>query len=152
MCWYSAEHVKTLQAEAGQRITTRKMYGSTNWMVRECDVAERRPTPVCLLDGTEVLLRPNEDEQKQLKIEPDARAIFRMRSRPKRDVLVLMDDRELPINSLPSGLTLDILMIPGSEQLSKVLEARAANSRSEQMEVFEEPEPEPILARFWRLF
>jgi hypothetical protein len=152
MCWYSAEHVKTLQAEAGQRIATRKMYGSTNWMVRECDVAERRPTPVCLLDGTEVLVRPNEDEQKQLKIEADTRAIFRMRSHPKRDVLVLPDDRELPINSLPAGLVLDVLMVPGSEQLSKVLETKALKSRSERVEVSEEPEAEPVLARFWRLF
>lgn len=121
MCWYSAEHTKVLQGEAGQRIVTRRMYGSTNWIVRESDAAQARPAPVCLLDGTKVLMRPGNDEQAGLNLPPDVHAVFRMLTHPKRDVMVLTDGRELTINSLPTGLVMDILAVPGSEDLSTVL-------------------------------
>ena len=147
MCWYSAEHMNVLQAEAGQRLVTRRMHGSTNWMVRECDAAAKKlPAPVCLLDGTDVLLRPTENEQAALNVSDEPRAVFRMLTDPKRDVLVLPDGRELAINSLPAGLALDILVVPGSEKLSAVLETKH--------EAADEPRAasEPVLTRLRRLF
>jgi hypothetical protein len=103
------------------------MYGSTNWIVRESDAAQPRPAPVCLLDGTNVLMRPTNEEQIRLNLPPDVHAVFRMLAQPKRDVMVLADGRELTINSLPTGLVMDILVVPGSEKLSTMLEERGAD-------------------------
>lgn len=122
MCWYSAEHTKVLEGEVGQRIVTRRMYGSTNWIVRESDAAQPRPAPVCLRDGTCVLMRPTNEEQARLNLPTDVHAVFRMLTHPKRDVMVLPDGRELTVNSLPTGLVMDILVVPGSEELSTMLE------------------------------
>jgi hypothetical protein len=152
MCWYSAEHAKILQAEAGQRVVMRKMHGSTNWMVRECDAGARSPSAVCLLDGTNVLLRPSEDEQVSLNVPPDTNAVFRMLTRPKRDVLVLSDGRELAIDGLPAGLLIDVLVVPGSEKLSKVLEAEPVQPTNLQAAIptETEAEPEPVFNRLRR--
>lgn len=152
MCWYSAEHSKVLQAEAGQRIVTRRMHGSTNWLVRESDATTAQPCAVCLLDGTDVLLRPSEEEQARLKLPPEPQAVFRMLTRPKRDVLVFADGQEVAIDSLPSGMIIDVLGIPGSEKLSSVLETQVSNISTLAQDPSDETEAEPVLGRLRRFF
>jgi hypothetical protein len=146
MCWYSAEHVgqELLQAESGQRLCVRKMHwGDTRWVVRENDLQQKRPAPVCLLDGTRVVFRPTETEQASLQVGPDPEAVFRMLPRPKRDVFEFEGGRQIEVNQLPSGLLLDVLVVPGKEELSRLVTGAAKPER--------EPEPVPeersVLAR-----
>lgn len=121
MCWYSATHAeKILQAEAGQRLGIRKVHGCS-WAVRESDLHNARPTPVCLLDQTRVLIRYSEVQQVTLQTAPEVEAVFRMLNKPKRDVFVFNDGREVSLDSLPPNLMFDILEIPGKEELSAVL-------------------------------
>jgi hypothetical protein len=122
MCWYSAEHAEQmLEAEAGQRLVIRKVYGSS-WAVSESDMQKARPTPVCLVDRTRVLFRFSGDEQPNLSSAPETEAVFRMLRNPKRDVFQFSDGREVDVNSLPTNLVFDVLEIPGKEQLSPLLE------------------------------
>jgi len=44
-----------------------------------------------------------------------------MLKRPKRDVFEFFDGRKITLGDLPAGLIFDVLVIPGSEQLSTVL-------------------------------
>jgi hypothetical protein len=121
MCWYSATHAeKILQAEAGQRLGIRKVHGCS-WAVRESDLHNARPTPVCMLDQTRVLIRYSEVQQVTLHTAPEAEVVFRMLTKPKRDVFVFDDGREVSLDSLPSNLIFDILEVPGKEDLSAVL-------------------------------
>jgi len=121
MCWYSATHAdKILQAEAGQRLGIRKVHGCS-WAVRESDLHYARPTPVCMLDQTRVLIRYSEVQQVTLHTAPEAEVVFRMLTKPKRDVFVFDDGREVSLDSLPSNLIFDILEVPGKEDLSAVL-------------------------------
>jgi hypothetical protein len=140
MCWYSAEHVgqETLQAEIGQRLCVRKMHWDvTRWVVRESDLETKRPSPVCLLDGTRVVFRTTEAEQALLQLPPEPLAVFRMLQRPRRDVFEFAGGRTLEMNQLPPGLIMDVLVIPGKEELSTLV----------TMESAPEPEPEPVEAR-----
>jgi hypothetical protein len=124
MCWYSAEHVgqALLQAEVGQRLCIRQMHwGDTRWVVREGDLQQKRPAPVCLRDGTQVMFRPSEAHQATLAVGPEPEAVFRMLSYPKRDVFELEGGRQIAVNQLPSGLVMDVLVVPGQEQLSTLL-------------------------------
>jgi hypothetical protein len=124
MCWYSAEHVgqEPLQAEAGQRLCIRQMHwGDTRWIVRENDLKEKRPAPVCLLDGTRIMFRPAEAEQVSLQVGPEPEAVFRMLSYPKRDVFEFEGGRQVAVNQLPNGLLLDVLVVPGKEELSTLV-------------------------------
>lgn len=133
MCWYSAEHAgHRLDAEAGQRLVTRKVHGST-WAVQEADLENLQPTPVCLVDQTKVLFRFSEDEQAGLAAPLECKAVFRMLTKPKRDVFQLSDGRELAVNSLPARLVFDILEIPGEEERSALLK--------DDSEERDEPEP-----------
>lgn len=121
MCWYSATHAdKILQADAGQRLGIRKVHGCS-WAVRESDLHNARPTPVCMLDQTRVLIRYSEVQQVTLHTAPEAEVVFRMLTKPKRDVFVFDDGREVSLDSLPSNLIFDILEVPGKEDLSAVL-------------------------------
>jgi hypothetical protein len=148
MCWYSADHAeKILQAEAGQRLVIRKVHGSS-WAVRESDLHQLRATPVCLLDRTRVLFRFSEIEQTSLPAQAETEAVFRMLTKPKRDVFQLSDGRELDVNSLPTNSTFDVLEIPGKEQLSAVLKTERA-----QREVLATAEKrESLLERVLQLF
>jgi hypothetical protein len=137
MCWYSAEHVgqALLQAEVGQRLCIRKMHwGDTRWVVRESDLQQNRPAPVCLLDGTQVVFRPTEAEQVSLQASPEPEAVFRMLAHPKRDVFEFTGGRQIEVNRLPSGLILDVLVVPGQEPLSTLVTRGSAP----------EQEPEPV--------
>ena len=140
MCWYSAEHAgKIAEAEVGQRLVLRKVHGCT-WAVKETDVQSFRPTPVCLLDRTRVLFRSAEPEQGQpAPVVADTEAVFRMMTKPKRDVFQFSDGREIDSNALPANLVFDVLEIPGKEEFSSMLkeehdqEAEVSPPRSESL-------------------
>jgi hypothetical protein len=122
MCWYSADHAeRILQAEVGQRLVMRKVHGSS-WAVQESDLQTPRPAPVCLVDNTRVLFRFPEQEQVGLPSAPDSEAVFRMLTKPKRDVFQFADGREVGIDTLPANLVFDVLEIPGKEELSELLD------------------------------
>jgi hypothetical protein len=150
MCWYSAEHSgqSLLQAEAGQRLVVRKMHSGRCWVVKETELEKTAPAPVCLLDGTRALFRPTETEQVSLQLAPEPEAVFHMRGKSKRDVFEFPDGREIEVDRLPAGLLFDVLLVPGREHLSGVLNAQRGNAP--------EPEPveeeEPVLARLRRWF
>jgi hypothetical protein len=127
MCWYSADHAeRILEAEAGQRLVIRKVHGSS-WAVQESDLQKTRPLPVCLIDRTKVVFRFSELERPSGEVPPqDAEAVFRMLTKPKRDVFECADGREFDVNNLPANLVLDVLEIPGREELSAVMKEDAA--------------------------
>jgi hypothetical protein len=146
MCWYSADHAdQTLQAEAGQRLGIRKVHGSS-WAVRESDLHTPRPIPVCLIDRTTVLFRFPESQA--LQPAPDAEAVFRMLTAPKRDVFQFSDGREVTSDALPADLIFDVLEVPGTEILSAVLK-----EGSETVHVSEPKAERPsLLERVMQLF
>jgi hypothetical protein len=122
MCWYSAVHAnEILQAEAGQRLGIRSVHGH-KWVVRESDLRKQSPTPVCLLDGTTVLFRYPEFEQVTPQNVPEAKAVFRMLTRPKRDVFQFSDGHEARLDSLQSDLIFDVLAIPGKREFSALVQ------------------------------
>jgi len=144
MCWFSAEHASHMDdAKAGERLAVRTMTWHANWVVRETELKTLRPCPVCLKDRTRVLFRLSEDQQAKLQLGSETEAVFRMLKQPRRDVFEFADGREIPVNNLPAGLILDVLVVPGSEQLSAVLEMKPGVQDKEA----EEREKEPILVR-----
>ena len=148
MCWYSADHAdQVLQAEAGQRLGIRKVYGS-NWAVRESDLHAPRPIPVCLIDRTTVLFRFPEPQQATLPPASDAEAVFRMLTAPKRDVFHFSDGREITMGALPAGLIFDVLEVPGKEALSAVLKEGSATVDVSESEA----ERPSLLERVLQLF
>lgn len=148
MCWYSAEHAgHILQAEVGQRLVMRKVHGSS-WAVQEADLEKPRPTPVCLVDRTRVLFRFSDHDETKLAVPPESEAVFRMLSKPKRDVFQFVSGPEVDANSLPSNLVFDVLEIAGKEEESALLKGDGERS--------EVPEPatkrESLLDRVLTLF
>jgi hypothetical protein len=143
MCWFSAEYADHIEeAKAGQRLGIRKMHWHANWVVQETELESPTPCPVCLLDGTRVLFRFSETEQASLHLASEVEAVFRMLKHPKRDVFEFADGKQMSFGDLPSGLIFDILVVPGSERLSAVLENDSAEQDKEK-----EEEREPLLAR-----
>jgi hypothetical protein len=65
-----------------------------------------------------------------------------MLKRPKRDVFEFSDGKQITLGDLPAGLIFDVLVVPGSEQLSTLLEMEPAVQHEE-----EEREKEPLLVR-----
>src|SRR5437867_11266236 len=127
MCWFSAEHVNKIEeAKAGQRLGIKKMHWDRNWVVGETELETLRPCPVCLIDRTRVLFRFSESQQASLHLGTEAEAVFRMLKRRKRDVFEFADGRKIQLGDLPAGLIFDVLVVPGSEQLSTLLEMEAA--------------------------
>lgn len=127
MCWFSAEHANHMaEAKVGQRLGIRQMYPHSNWAVSENELEKNRPTPVCLLDGTKVLFRVSEDQQSKLHLSPDAEAVFKMSRHPKQDIFEFSDGRQFTVDELPCGMVFDVLMVPGAEHLSTVLEPEKA--------------------------
>jgi hypothetical protein len=64
-----------------------------------------------------------------------------MLKRPKQDVFEFSDGRQITLGDLPSGLIFDVLVVPGSEQLSTLLDMEPAVQHEE------EREKEPLLVR-----
>ena len=145
MCWFSAEYTDHVaEAKAGERLGLKKMYRHSNWVVRESELQARCPTPVCLLDGTKVLFRLSESDVGSLHLDSEAEAVFKMLKAPRRDVFEFLDGKQIRLDDMPAGVILDVLVVPGSEQLSALLDGEPALQQHE-----EETEREPFLARLW---
>jgi hypothetical protein len=112
------------EAKAGQRLGIKKMYWHSNWVVRETELESPRPCPVCLLDRTKVMFRFSE-KQASLRFGPEAEAVFRMSRHPRRDIFEFADGKQITLGDLPAGLIFDVLVVPGSEELSAVLNVPA---------------------------
>ena len=148
MCWFSTEYSNQIEeAKTGQRLGIKQMHWHSNWVVRETELDAPRPCPVCLIDRTRVLFRFSESQQASLHLSIEAEAVFRMLKRPKRDVFEFSDGKQITLGDLPAGLIFDVLVVPGSEQLSTLLEMEPARQREE-----EEREKEPLLARLLARF
>ena len=147
MCWYSAEHANHVEeAKAGERLGIKKMNWHSNWVVYETELNASRPTPVCLIDRTKVLFRFSETEQAALHLGPEPEAVFRMLKLPKRDVFEFSEGRQIRLDELPGGVVFDVLVVPGSEKLSAVLDGEPAAHEEEERE--KEPLLVRLLARF----
>src|SRR6266568_5936807 len=144
MCWFSTEYANRVEeAKTGQRLGIKQMDWYSNWQVRETEIDARRPCPVCLIDQTRVLFRFSESQQASLHLGTEAEAVFRMlkRKRPKRDIFEFADGKQITLDDLPAGLIFDVIAVPGSEQLSAVL------NREQAVHDEEETEKDPFLAR-----
>ena len=127
MCWFSAEYANHVaDANAGERLGVKKMYGDNSWVVSECEIEARRPTPVCLLDRTKVLFRFSESQERWWQFGAEAEAVFRMLKQPHRDVFEFVNGEQIPIDALPHGVIFDVLVVPGSEEDSRLLTAEPA--------------------------
>ena len=123
MCWFSIEYANRIEeAKTGQRLGIKQMHWHSNWVVRETELDAPRPCPVCLIDRTRVLFRFSESQQESLHLGTEAEAVFRMLKWPKRDVFEFSDGKRITLGDLPAGLIFDVLVVPGSEQFSTVLE------------------------------
>ena len=144
MCWFSAEHASHIaDAKAGERLAVRTMTWHANWVVRETELETPKPCPVCLKDRTRVLFRLSEDQQAKLQLGSETEAVFKMLKQPKRDVFAFPDGRQTTVSNLPAGLILDVLVVPGSEELSAVLDMEPAVQEKDE----EGKEKEPLLVR-----
>jgi hypothetical protein len=143
MCWFSAEHANKIEeAKAGQRLGIKNMSWHANWVVQETELETPRPCPVCLIDRTKVMFRFSESQQASLPFGPEAEAVFRMLKHPKLDIFEFADGKQITLGDLPAGLIFDVLVVPGSEKLSAVLNAEPAEDEEE------EREKESLLGRF----
>jgi hypothetical protein len=137
MCWFSTEYANQVEeAKTGQRLGIKQMHWHSNWVVRESELDAPRPCPVCLIDRTKVLFRFSESQQASLHLGPEAEAVFRMLKRPKRDFFEFSDGRQITLGDLPSGLIFDVLVVPGSELLSTLLEMEPAAQEEREKERF----------------
>ena len=133
MCWFSAEYENTTEeAKAGQRLGIKKMHWHSNWVVRETELESPRPCPVCLIDRTKVMFRFSESQQASLRFGPEAEAVFRMSKRPRRDIFEFADGKQITLGDLPAGLIFDVLVVPGAEELSAVLNVEPAEHDEEE--------------------
>ncbi len=148
MCWFSTEYANQIEeAKTGQRLGIKQMNWHSNWVVRETELDAPRPCAVCLIDRTKVLFRFSESQQASVHRGTEAEAVFKMLKRPKRDVFEFSDGGQITLGDLPAGLIFDVLVVPGSEQLSTVLEMEPAVQHEE-----EEKEKEPFLVRLLARF
>jgi len=148
MCWFSAEYTNQIEeAKTGQRLGIKRMNWHSNWVVRETELDAPQPGPVCLIDRTRVLFRFSESQQASLHLSTETEAVFRMLKRPNRDVFEFSDGRQITLGELPAGLIFDVLVVPGSEQLSTLLDMEPAVQHEE-----EEREKEPLLVRLLTRF
>ena len=133
MCWFSTEYANQIEdAEAGQRLGIKRMHWNSNWVVRDTELDAPTPCPVCLIDRTRVLFRFSESQQASLHLSTEVEAVFRMLKKPKRDVFEFSDGRQITLGDLPAGLIFDVLVVPGSEQLSALLVMEPAVQQEEE--------------------
>jgi hypothetical protein len=148
MCWFSIEYANQIEdAKAGQRLGIKRMHWHSNWVVRESELDAPTPCPVCLMDRTKVMFRFSESQQASLHLGTEAEAVFKMLTKPKRDVFEFSDGRQITLDDLPADLIFDVLVVPGSEQLSAVLGMEPVVQREE-----EEKEKEPFFVRLLTRF
>src|SRR5437868_11959649 len=142
MCWFSTEYANHIEeAKTGQRLGIKQMHWHSNWVVRETEIDAPRPCPICLIERTTALFPFSESQQATLHLSTEAEAVFRMLKRPKRDVFEFSEGKQITLGDLPAGLIFDVLRVPGSEQLSTVLEMEPAVQHEE------ERKKEPLLVR-----
>jgi hypothetical protein len=123
MCWFSAEYANHVdEAKAGERLGVKSMHWHANWIVRETELDTPMPCPICLRDRTTVLFRVTEKQQAKLHLESEAKAVFKMLKYPKRDVFEFSNGKQVSLTDLPAGLIMDVLVVPGLEHLSDILE------------------------------
>ena len=134
MCWFSIEYANQIEeAKTGQRLGIKQMHWHSNWVVRETELDAPRPCPVCLIDQTRVLFRFSESQQASLHLGAEAEAVFRMLKEPKRDVFEFSDGRQITLDDLPVGLIFDVLLVPGLEQLSALLDMEPSVEHVEEV-------------------
>ena len=147
MCWSSTEYADQIEeAKTGQRLGIKKMNWGSNWVVGERELDVPKPCPVCLTDRTRVVFRLSESQQASLHLSADAEAVFKMLEHPKRDVFEFSDGGQVTLGDLPAALIFDVLVVPGAEELSAILNME----RTEHDE--EEPQKEKLLSRLLARF
>jgi hypothetical protein len=135
MCWFSTERADRIEeAKAGQRLAIKRMTWHANWVVRETEFEALRPCPVCLMDHTRVLFRFTECQAASLQHGSEAEAVFRMLKHPRRDIFEFTDGSQIGLGDLPAGLIFDVLVVPGSEQLSEVLNTEPNENEEDKRE------------------
>jgi len=135
MCWFSTERAERIEeASVGQRLAIKRMTWHANWVVRETEIEASRPCPVCLIDHTRVLLRFTETQAASLQHGSEAEAVFRMLKHPRRDVFEFTDGSQISLGDLPAGLIFDVLVVPGAEQLSAVLNTEPNENEEDKRE------------------
>jgi hypothetical protein len=75
-----------------------------------------------------------------------------MLEHPKRDIFEFADGRQITLSELPTGLIFDVLVVPGSERLSAVLNMELAAQNDDKNDDKEESEKEPFFARLLARF
>jgi hypothetical protein len=83
------------------------------------------------VDQTKVLFRLSENQHASLHLCPEVEAVFKMLKVPKLDIFEFADGRQIKLRELPPGLILDVLVVPGHEELSAVLEKEQAIQEQE---------------------
>jgi len=78
------------------------------------------------------MFRFSESQQASLRFGPEAEAVFRMLNHPKRDIFEFADGKQITLGDLPAGLIFDVLLVPGAEQLSAVLNMAPAEHDEEE--------------------
>ena len=143
MCWYSSKcAAPPREAEAGARLAVREMHGFWNWLVSEADLHARKPTPVCMAEGSRVILRAGEKMQKKWNLAPDHKSVFRMDRKTNRDLFVTEDGREFDLNRLPAGLLLDVMFVPTAAESTVSVDALIATAWPEHWKAARErPNP-----------
>src|SRR5262249_57870600 len=62
----------------------------------------------------------------------EAEALFKMLRTPKRDVFESLARKQIRLDDMPAGVVFDVLVVPGSEQLSAFLTEEAAGQDEEE--------------------
>lgn len=71
-----------------------------------------------------------------------------MVKQPKLDIFEFTDGRQITLGDLPPGLVLDVLVVPGHEELSTILDKEQSVQKAQE----KEREKEPFLARLMARF
>ncbi len=87
------------------------------------------------------MFRFSESQQVSLPFGPEAEAVFRMLKHPRLDIFEFADGKQITLGDLPSGLILDVLVVPGSEEVSAVLNMELAEHDEQDRK------KEPLLGR-----
>jgi hypothetical protein len=114
MCYWSIEHsdIQTSKAVVGQRLHVRRRhYGRVNWIIDAAYGA-----PVCLKDGTEVILDVPQSMQKEYHLPAEAEATFRQVVR--MDIFCIKAGPKIRLDQMPHGLKLTVLIVPGQDPIT----------------------------------
>src|SRR5258708_6591944 len=101
MCYFSLEG-RSRNATEDEVLVVQRQHHGTNWLVSPDDYS----TAVCLRDGTQLeLLYILKETQQRFDLPREAKITFRQLDavRHERDVLVLEDGRNIPLQKLQDG-------------------------------------------------